>query len=114
MRLKWPSLPASTRILLARGTPLSSLHGKTFSIDRQRVFIGSFNFDPRSYRLNTEMGIVFESPKMANELFLLFDTFAAKNTYEVKLDAKGNLIWLEHTPEGQVTYVTEPKAEAGA
>jgi len=95
------------------GTSLSSLHGKTFSIDRQRVFIGSFNFDPRSYRLNTEMGIVFESPRMANELFLLFDTFAAKNTYEVKLDAKGNLIWLEQTPDGQVTYVAEPKTSRG-
>ena len=59
------------------------------------------------------MGIVFESPRMANELFLLFDTFAAKNTYEVKLDAKGNLIWLEQTPDGQVTYVAEPKTSRG-
>ena len=29
----------------------ASLHVKTFTVDRSRVFIGSFNFDPRSSRL---------------------------------------------------------------
>lgn len=39
------------------------LHAKTFAVDDARIFIGSFNFDPRSARLNTEMGFVIESPR---------------------------------------------------
>lgn len=43
----------------------ASLHAKTFTIDNQWVFVGSFNMDPRSARLNTEMGLLFESPMLA-------------------------------------------------
>jgi hypothetical protein len=39
----------------------ASLHAKTFGVDRSRIFIGSFNLDPRSARLNTEVGVVLES-----------------------------------------------------
>ncbi|HEX5021414.1 MAG TPA: phospholipase D-like domain-containing protein, partial [Candidatus Binatia bacterium] len=46
---------------------LSSLHAKTFSVDRERVFIGSFHFDPRSAELNTELGFVIHSPALAKE-----------------------------------------------
>ena len=47
------------------GSSTSSLHAKTFSIDRSRVVIGSFNFDPRSLDLNTELGFVVDSPTLA-------------------------------------------------
>lgn len=43
----------------------SSPHSKGLAIDGERVFIGSFNFDPRSARLNTEMGLLIESPTFA-------------------------------------------------
>src|SRR5690606_33425879 len=43
------------------GSSGSSLHAKTFSIDRQHFFVGSFNFDPRSAHLNTELGFIIES-----------------------------------------------------
>ncbi|MBS1135759.1 MAG: hypothetical protein H6R02_2900, partial [Burkholderiaceae bacterium] len=43
----------------------AGLHAKTFAVDGKRVFVGSFNFDPRSARLNTEMGMVIDSPKLA-------------------------------------------------
>jgi hypothetical protein len=49
---------------------LSSLHAKTFSVDRERVFIGSFHFDPRSAELNTELGFVIHSPALAKEIRL--------------------------------------------
>jgi cardiolipin synthase C len=51
----------------------ATLHAKTFSIDRQRVFIGSFNFDPRSFHLNTEMGILIESSAVAERIADAFD-----------------------------------------
>lgn len=46
----------------------ASLHAKTFSIDGRRIFVGSFNFDPRSAMLNTEMGVIVESPRIAAAL----------------------------------------------
>ncbi|WP_373832596.1 phospholipase D family protein, partial [Delftia acidovorans] len=35
------------------GSSGSSLHAKTFAVDGERIFVGSFNFDPRSAHLNT-------------------------------------------------------------
>jgi putative cardiolipin synthase len=51
----------------------SSLHAKTFAVDQARVFVGSFNFDPRSAHLNTEMGFVIDSPALAQQVH---DAFA--------------------------------------
>ncbi len=39
----------------------AGLHAKTFAVDQRRVFVGSFNFDPRSAKLNTEMGLIIDS-----------------------------------------------------
>ncbi|UOO92516.1 MULTISPECIES: phospholipase D family protein [Vitreoscilla] len=54
------------------GSSGSSLHAKTFSADMNRVFIGSFNFDPRSAKLNTEMGIVSDDAQLARDLDDIF------------------------------------------
>ena len=40
----------------------AGLHAKTFAVDQRSIFVGSFNFDPRSAKLNTEMGLVIDSP----------------------------------------------------
>lgn len=45
----------------------ASLHAKTFTFDRRSIFIGSLNLDPRSAHLNTEVGVVFQSPELAGE-----------------------------------------------
>jgi putative cardiolipin synthase len=59
----------------------SGLHAKTFAADRQRIFIGSFNLDPRSARLNTEMGVVLDSAPLASHLSDLFaNEFPATST----------------------------------
>ena len=42
-----------------------SLHTKAFVVDRQKLFVGSFNLDPRSAKLNTELGVIIESPELA-------------------------------------------------
>jgi hypothetical protein len=59
----------------------SSLHAKTFAIDGRRIFVGSFNFDPRSAMLNTEMGVLVESPRIALALSQALD--ARGMVYEV-------------------------------
>ncbi len=53
---------------LGSGSSRASLHAKTFVLDDEHVFIGSFNFDSRSTLLNTEMGLVIHSPELAREV----------------------------------------------
>lgn len=71
----------------------SSLHAKTFAMDGDRLFVGSFNFDPRSARLNTEMGLIMDSPALAEELTSAFGPDLLLNAYRVELDDNGDLVW---------------------
>lgn len=73
------------------GSSGSSLHVKTFSVDGERVFVGSFNFDPRSANLNTELGFLIHSPPPAVRIETMFDTVVPINAYSVHLDEDGNL-----------------------
>ena len=54
------------------------------------IFVGSFNFDPRSAHLNTEMGLVLESPALAERLARDFDDEVPNLAYEVRLAADGD------------------------
>jgi putative cardiolipin synthase len=90
----------------------ASLHAKTFSVDRSRVFIGSFNFDPRSALLNTELGFIIESPSLARRIDDVFNDVVPGNAYEVRLSDAGKLYWLERRSGGEVRHDTEPGAGA--
>jgi putative cardiolipin synthase len=90
------------------GGSAASLHAKTFAIDRRRAFVGSFNFDPRSYGLNTELGVVIESPRLADSISATLDRDLARSAYEVVLK-DGGLEWVERTDQGEVRYDKEPK-----
>ncbi|MGH8796556.1 MAG: phospholipase D-like domain-containing protein, partial [Caldimonas sp.] len=90
------------------GSSASSLHAKTFSVDDAQIFIGSFNFDPRSARLNTEMGFVIDSPTLAQSIS---DTFARRmpeRAYEVRLAPDGSLRWVEHAGGAEIVHDQEP------
>lgn len=88
----------------------SSLHAKTIGIDHSRVFIGSFNFDPRSDRYNTEIGFVIESQSLARRLAEVFSTQLPDYTYLVRLDAQGHLAWEERRGGEVVVHSREPGA----
>lgn len=92
------------------GSSGSSLHAKTFSIDEKRVFIGSFNFDPRSANLNTELGFVIYSPKLAKEVSGLFDKQIPYESYQVVLNDQNKIHWIEREQQDSVPQVhrTEP------
>lgn len=96
----------------AGGSSASSLHAKTFGVDRSRIFVGSFNFDPRSIRLNTEMGIVVESPEMATMLARYFEQGVPGDAYEVRLAEGGGVEWIERTPAGVVRHASTPRVGA--
>lgn len=90
------------------GSSGSSLHAKTFAVDGERVFIGSFNFDPRSANLNTELGFVIESKSLAEATDHIFSEEVLFAAYQVKLDDAGRIYWLQQTDDGPVIHRTEP------
>lgn len=93
------------------GSSASSLHAKTFAADGRRAFVGSFNFDPRSARLNTELGLIIDSPKLAEAIGTVFDQDVPLLAYEVKLGASGDLVWIERSKDGPpVEYTSEPNS----
>lgn len=96
-----------------RGLPGSSgasLHAKTFAIDRERIFIGSFNLDPRSASLNTESGFVIDSPRLASLLSEVFDAAPAR-AYALRLGADGDPEWVEAAADGPPrVHASEPRS----
>lgn len=77
------------------GSSGSSLHAKTFAVDGKRIFVGSFNFDPRSDQLNTEMGLLISSPELAELLHASFDSGLFNTSVQVKKEGR-HLTW--HLP----------------
>ena len=91
------------------GSSASSLHAKTFAVDDQRIFVGSFNFDPRSIDLNTEMGLVIDSPVLAGKLGQAMRGTIPQRAYQVLLNPDGSLYWIARDANGGITrYDTEP------
>ncbi len=89
----------------------ASLHAKTFAVDGKRVFIGSFNFDPRSATLNCEMGFLIDSPTIARRISTGFDGPLQAVSYQPELTSEGDLIWQEKNENGQATlHKDEPGA----
>ncbi len=91
-----------------------ALHAKVFVLDRRRVFIGSMNFDRRSLKLNTEIGVLVESPELARQAIARFDAIARPaNCYMPELasaDASGHqgLIWRTEENGKLVALTSEP------
>ena len=91
------------------GSSGSSLHAKTFGVDDARLFVGSFNFDPRSARLNTELGIIVDSPQLAKAMGGIFDERVPRSSWEVRLDpATGALRWFDGGATPPQTLSVEP------
>jgi len=49
-------------------TPFLCIHGKAFVVDKSIAYIGSYNIDPRSDNLNTEVGLLIEDPEIVDRL----------------------------------------------
>ena len=86
----------------------SALHAKTFAADREQLFVGSFNFDPRSANLNTELGFVIDSSALAGGMQGTLNRVAPARAYEVRLSPGGELYWVERTGGKEVRHDTEP------
>ena len=92
-----------------KGLSRSSLHAKLMALDEKQVFIGSFNFDPRSAYLNTEIGVLLNSPPLARAVHTTMDENLSKYAYQLVLDANKKITWQRQTPQGPVIYTKEPR-----
>jgi len=93
-----------------RGSSSASLHAKTFGVDGQRIYVGSFNLDPRSAHLNTELGVAIESSQLAGKLATAFETVIPQRAYELQLrDNQLRIRWIDRGPDGETVYTTEPQ-----
>jgi len=92
-----------------------SLHAKAFVFDRQSIIVGSMNFDQRSMYLNAEIGLLIESPELAQELVRRFEAMAQPaNAYQVLLrpNTSGDgqhLIWRTLEGEEMIDFREEPE-----
>lgn len=94
-----------------------SLHAKLFVLDRQRLFVGSMNFDQRSMHLNTEIGLIIESPELARQAAARFEAMASPdNAYTVVLktsDGSSRIVWQTREQGRPVEYDREPARSEG-
>lgn len=98
------------RLFGASAPATASLHSKVYVVDRKDVIIGSFNFDPRSIELNTELALIIHSPDLAAQVLQMFnDSISADSSYKVSLDDR--LLTWQTKEKGKAKYYhREPKA----
>ncbi len=90
------------------GSSGASLHTKAFVLDDRHGFVGSFNLDPRSAYLNTEMGVIFDDPVLAAQLTQEYLRLSSpQQSWWLGLDPGGEVRWLERD-ESPHWVTTEP------
>jgi len=88
----------------------SSLHTKAFVVDRRYFFMGSFNWDPRSAEINTELGILMDAPEIAGEVARLIYSAAPGRSYEAFLNDAGKVNWRTTENGQEIIYTKEPES----
>jgi putative cardiolipin synthase len=92
-----------------KGSSGAALHTKAMAMDSERLFVGSYNLDPRSTSLNCEQGVLVESAALAAQLNDLFAVMtSADRAWSVDLE-NNNLSWTDGTD----TFDRDPLASAG-
>jgi putative cardiolipin synthase len=95
------------------------LHAKQYIFDRQRIFLGSMNFDQRSMHINTEIGLIIDSPELARQEAERFERLISPaDSYRVQLKVDPatqveSLVWSTLEDGKQKDYDTEPSHDHG-
>jgi putative cardiolipin synthase len=91
------------------GMSLGRLHAKTAVIDKNTIFVGSMNLDPRSASKNTELGILVQSPQLAKEVLRIFHISKLQSSYRLRFSTDRQTIeWLTMDDEGEMVLTEEP------
>jgi len=94
------------------GSSKASLHAKTFVQDRELIFIGSMNLDPRSVYENTEIGVVLESPEIGRYMAEKFDANVDHHAFRLELvkkqDGSESILWHGYENGKEQVYTVDP------
>jgi len=92
-----------------------TLHAKSFVVDGRFTFVGSMNLDQRSANLNTEQGIVVDSPALAKAVAQYFATVTLPaNSWRLAQEDKGGdggggqILWIDEKDGKPRTTDHEP------
>ena len=93
----------------------ATVHTKAMVADRLWTFIGSYNIDPRSRRINTEVGLLIHDPELAGQVADFIETgLGPESSYRLALDddsgARERLTWHEDVDGEQIVHLGEPDA----
>ena len=92
----------------------AGLHTKAAVFDGASIFVGSFNLDPRSANLNTEIGLYVESTELARRLTaFLNEGVSLQNSYRLELDDNGSILWKSEENGEIVTFTSDPGSTLG-
>ena len=100
-----PTLSVKRKKLGIFGQRSGALHMKSAIVDHAQVFLGSMNLDARSAKINTELGLLIESPEMARQLEGFSD---AGSIYRLRLSKEQEVQWVETEDDGSETVHDEP------
>lgn len=90
---KTNSRRANHRFIQRARDASTSLHSKAFAVDERLVFIGSYNLDPRSANINTELGVVVYDAALARQFHQALDEINLTNSYRLLLNQHGQIVW---------------------
>ncbi len=110
-----PSQVRRAKSLGSFGHSIGRFHAKVAAIDGQTLFVGSLNFDPRSEKHNTELGLLIRSPALTEQLTKLAGLVIVQAAYRVRLSKdKADLEWVLPNPDGgpETVLTSEPDTSA--
>jgi putative cardiolipin synthase len=99
-----PTLARDSGRVAYFGATTGRLHTKAVAIDGRRLFVGSLNLDPRSAFVNTELGVVIDSPALAQQFASVFRRSVASSAFKLQLAGGGSRIeWVAVDWQGRET-----------
>ena len=85
-----------------------TLHTKLILIDERYLFVGSLNLDPRSIEINAEMGLLIDSPLIAQQFLTQINQGLPELSYKLELEDDGRLQWLATIDGNEKIETKEP------
>jgi putative cardiolipin synthase len=93
-------------------SPRYGLHSKSVVFDERTLFVGSFNLNPRSTYLNTELVLIVHDAELARQAAATIETFLEQeSSWRLALDARGRVVWQDAAEAGD-RLTTDPGTSA--
>jgi putative cardiolipin synthase len=96
-----PDIARRLRKLGNFGRSQGRLHAKMAIVDERHMFIGSMNMDERSASVNTEVGLLIDSPALVQDFRRLMDGEHFRSAYRLRLGENNRLQWIDRDDEGR-------------